>query len=144
MKHRCVLVASRRKSFDGTVAARIPGVAALASFFQRIANARIGRVPIGLIALLPIAILIDTFDAADELALGPVGIAVSFIVESAFLLGLTGRASYALAFAGLDVIPILDVLPWATITVVREIVAALRTDPEPRAPSAPQGPVIDV
>lgn len=133
----------RVNKFDRGVAARIPGVAALASFFARIAKARWGRVPIGLLALLPFAILIDTFDAADELALGPVGMAVSFVVEAAFLLGLTGRASYALLFAGLDAIPFVDVLPWATITLVREIVAGFRAEPEAPAPPS-RGPVIDV
>lgn len=126
------------------MAARIPGVAALAAFVQRIARARVGRFPVGLFALLPLAILIDAFDAADELALGPVGIGLSFLLETAFLLGLTGRASYALAFAGLDLIPFVDVLPWATITVVKEIVASFRTGPDAPAKTPPPGPIIDV
>lgn len=129
--------------FDRGLAARIPGVAALASLIARIAKARWGRIPIGLLALLPFAILIDAFDAADELALGPVGMAVSFVVEATFLLGLTGRASYALLFAGLDAIPFVDVLPWATITLVREIVASFRAEPDAGAPTSME-PVIDV
>lgn len=125
------------------MAARIPGVSALASMFRRIADARAGRVPIGLVALLPVALLIDLFDIADELALGPVGVALSFMLETAFLLGLTGRASYALAFAGLDLIPVVDTLPWATITLVREILANWNT-PAPPPPAKPKGPIIDV
>jgi len=132
-----------RSRFDGTFAARIPGVSALASLFRRIADMRAGRVPIGLVALLPVALFIDLFDIADELALGPVGVGLSFLIETAFLLGLTGRASYALGFAGLDLIPIVDTLPWATITLVREILANWNT-PAQQTPPPTQGPIIDV
>lgn len=133
---------ARPSSFDGSVASRIPGVATLASAFRRIASARWGRVPIGLVALLPVAIAIDLFDVPDELALGPVGVALSFVIESAFLLALTGRAGYAFGLAGLDLIPFVDVLPWATITLVRQILAALAQPVEATPP--PQGPIIDV
>ncbi len=132
-----------RSRFDGSVAARIPGVSGLAALFRRIADMRLGRVPIGLVALLPVALLIDLFDVADELALGPVGVVLSFILESAFLLGLTGRASYALAFAGLDLIPVVDTLPWATITLVRQILANWNAPAPMPAPPA-TGPIIDV
>jgi len=138
-------VASRRDRFDGTFASRIPGVSALAAAFGRIASARWGRIPIGLVSLLPVALLIDLFDAADELALGPLGMALSFILESAFLLALTGRVGYALAFAGLDLIPVVDVLPWATITLVRQILAELREPSAPERATPPaSGPIIDV
>lgn len=136
-----------RSKFDGSVAARIPGVSALATMFHRIADMRLGRIPIGLVALLPVALLIDLFDIADELALGPVGVGLSFLLETAFLLGLTGRASYALGFAGLDLIPVVDTLPWATITLVREILANWNSPAQgPRAPpqAPPQGPIIDI
>ena len=129
--------------FDRSFAARIPGVGALAGFFGRIASLRWGRVPIGLVALLPVAVLIDVFDALDELAGGPLGMGASFLVEAAFLLGLTGRASYALAFAGLDLIPFVDVLPWATITLVRRIIAELTRVPDEQT-APPTGPIIDV
>lgn len=132
------------RSFDGSLATRIPGVSALADLFAKLAALRAGRIPIGLVALLPVALFIDLFDVADELALGPVGMGVSFLLEAAFLLGLTGRASYALGLAGIDLIPFVDTLPFATITLVREIAAAWR---DPRAPTPPargQGPIIDV
>lgn len=133
------------RTFDGSLASRIPGVSALAELFGRIARLRAGRVPIGLVALLPVSLFIDLFDVADELALGPVGMALSFLLEAAFLLGLTGRASYALGLAGVDLIPFVDTLPFATITLVREIAAAWRGErAEPPTPQRPQGPIIDV
>lgn len=145
MKHRCFLVArDRRRAFDDGLAARIPGVSALASMFRRIAALRWKGVPIGLVGLLPVALFIDLFDAADELVGGPLGIALSFIVQAAFLLGLTGRASYALAFAGLDVLPIVDVMPWATITLVRTIVAEWSAPRDAPEDVKPRGPIIDV
>lgn len=137
------LVARREpRSFDGTFAERIPGVAALARAFERIARARLGRVPIGLVALLPVALFIDFLDIPDELLGGPIGIGLSFILEAAFLLGLTGRASYAFAFAGLDLIPFVDTMPWATITLVRAMLGEWRRDA--RAPPNARGPIIDV
>lgn len=134
MKHRCWLV---------TFAERVPGVSALAKLFERIASARWGRLPIGLFALLPVALFIDTFDALDELAGGPLGMALSFLVQSAFLLALTGRATLAFGLAGIDLVPVVDVLPWATIMLIRQIVAEMRRpEPSPRPPV--DGPVIDV
>lgn len=127
------------------LATRIPGVSALAALFAKLARLRVGRVPVGLLALLPVSLFIDLFDVADELALGPVGMGLSFVLEAAFLLGLTGRASYAIGLAGVDLIPFVDTLPFATITLVREIVAAWRAGPEgPDAPTRPSGPIIDV
>lgn len=135
-----------RRDFDATVASRIPGVAGLAGAFDRLANVRHGRIPVGLLALIPVALIIDLFDAADELALGPIGMGLSFILESAFLLGLTGRASYAFGFAAIDLIPLVDLLPLATITLAREIGRAWA---KPRQPTKdrttpPRGPIIDV
>lgn len=132
-----------RRSFDGSFVSRIPGVAQLAAFIARVAALRAGRVPIGLLALLPVAILIDVFDALDELALGPIGMAVSFLVEASFLLGLTGRATYALGFAGVDLIPGIDVLPFATLTLVRELARAWSGERD-EGKIRPDGPVIDV
>lgn len=132
-----------RRAFLGSFAERIPGVAALGRVFARIAKLRVGRVPIGLVALIPVALFIDLFDAGDELVGGPVGMGVSFLVESAFLLGLTGRAGYAIGLAGFDLLPIVDVIPWATITLVREIVVAWREPARDAAPATP-GPIIDV
>jgi hypothetical protein len=125
------------------IARRLPGVAALARLFDRLAMHRVGRVPLGLIMLLPVALLLDVFDAADELFLGPVGVALSFIAESAFLLALTGSAVPALGFAALDLIPFVDIIPFATLTLLREIARAWREDtPPPYAPGG--GPVVDV
>lgn len=144
MKHRCPTLAARApRKFDGTFAERVPGVAGLARLFERIASARLGRVPIGLVALLPIALFIDFLDIPDELLGGPIGMGLSFILEAAFLLGLTGRASYAFAFAGLDLIPFVDTMPWATITLVRTILGAWSQEGPQREPP-PQGPIIDV
>lgn len=133
-----------RSRFDASFARRIPGVGAMASGFARVAERRAGRVPVGLLALLPVALLIDVFDAADELALGPIGMAASFLVESAFLLGVTGRASYAFGFAGIDLVPGVDVLPFATITLAGEILRAWRDAPRADGKVRPDGPVIDV
>ncbi|HEX2022020.1 MAG TPA: hypothetical protein VHH36_04860, partial [Candidatus Thermoplasmatota archaeon] len=72
-----------------SVASKLPGVGAIASFIESIARIRAGRVPAGLLLLLPVAVLLDVFDAADELAT-PVGMALSFVLESAFLLAITG------------------------------------------------------
>lgn len=129
------------RRFDDAFAKRIPGVSGLAAFFRRVAAFRRGRVPLGLLALLPVAILIDLLDIPDELAGGPLGMGLSFILESAFLLGLTGRASYAFGMAGIDLIPFVDVIPFATITLVREIVQAWT---RPLDPVRPSGPIIDV
>lgn len=120
----------------------MPFVGRLAAWFERVAARRWGRVPIGLVGLLPLAILIDVFDAADELFGGPIGIAASFLVESAYLLALTGSVAPSLAFAAIDLIPFVDVLPIATIVTLREIARAWGD--EPRGREGPRGPVIDV
>lgn len=117
---------------------------ALAAFFQRLAKLRVGRVPVGLLGLLPIALAIDLFDVGDELAGGPLGMGLSFVLESAFLLAITGRPAYAIGLAGFDLLPIVDVLPLATITLVREIVRAWSARPAPTPETPPQGPIIDV
>lgn len=119
-------VPSRRASrrVDASLASRLPGVGALARLFERIAMVRAGRVPVGLLALLPVALALDVFDAADELVLGPVGVALSFVAEAAFLLALTGSAVPALGFAAIDLVPGIDIVPFATLTLVRQIVRA--------------------
>lgn len=132
----------KRRTLDDSLAAKVPGVAALARLFQRLSDVRAGRVPVGLLALLPVALLLDLFDVADELVLGPVGVALSFVLETAFVLGLTGRTSYALGFAGVDLIPGVDVIPFATLTLVKAIADAWGGDE--RASARPEGPVIDV
>lgn len=129
------------------MATRVPGVGALAGFVARIAKKRIGRLPVGLLALLPIAVLLDLFDVGDELFGGPIGMALSFVAETAFVLGVTGRASYAIGFAGMDLIPGLDIIPVASITVLREISRAWREGDVTRPADGgyvPTGPVIDV
>lgn len=115
---------------------------ALAGLFRRFAQWRVGRLPAGLLALLPVAVLLDLFDVLDEFALGPVGMAVSFVAEAAFLLGVTGRPTYSLGFAGVDLIPGLDLIPFATLAVLAEIGRAWREDPG--VVRTPDGPVIDV
>lgn len=111
-------------------AARVPLFGTLSMHFTRLAALRWGRVPIGLVALLPVALLIDAFDAVDELFLGPVGMGVAFAVESAFLLAVTGSAAPAFAFAALDLIPVVDTIPWATIILVWRIWKAWGEDPD--------------
>lgn len=140
---RVCVVRRDRRSFEGSFAERVPGVAALAGVFRGLASLRMGRVPIGLVALLPVAIFLDLFDVADELVAGPLGVGLSFLLESAFLLALTGRATYAFAFAGIDLIPVVDVIPFATITLVRELVRAWGEPPRD-APRPPDRVVIDV
>lgn len=115
----------------------------LAALVGRIASLRVGRAPVGLFALLPVALLLDALDAADELFLGPVGMALSFVLETAFVLGLTGRSSYALGFAGIDLVPGVDIIPFATIALVRELARAWNEAPDARRARA-DGPVIDV
>lgn len=124
-------------------ATRIPGVWRLAGTFGRLASWRVGRIPAGLLALLPVALFIDLFDVGDELVFGPLGMAASFVVESAFLLAVTGRASYAIGFAGIDLVPGIDIVPFATITLVVEIARAWRA-PEQDGKVHPEGVVIDV
>lgn len=124
-------------------ATRVPGVRGLAGVFGRLAAWRVGRVPVGLLALLPVALFIDLFDAADELALGPIGMAVSFVVEAAFLLALTGRTSYAVGFAGIDLIPGVDLIPFATLTLLSRVLRAWREGPD-EGKMHPEGVVIDV
>ncbi|HUR69978.1 MAG TPA: hypothetical protein VM370_12090 [Candidatus Thermoplasmatota archaeon] len=136
-------MAPRDRTKDRSFAARIPGVRALAALFERIASVRVGRVPMGLLALLPVSLFIDLFDVADELAAGPVGMTLSFFVESAFLLGLTGSAGYSLGAAAFDFLPGLDVVPFATITLVREIMRAWGEPGHAPARGA-TGPIIDV
>lgn len=122
------------------MARRIPGVSQLADVVRRIAAIRTAGRPTGLVMLLPVAIALDLFDLADEFG-GPVGMGLSFVLETAFLLGLTGRASYAFGFAGIDLIPGVDLVPFATITLVREIMAAWRDD---LVVFHPEGRVVDV
>lgn len=133
-----------RRDVDRSLAARIPGVRNLAELIRRLANVRVGRLPLGLLALLPVALFVDFFDAADELAFGPIGMAASFVLETAFLLGLTGRTAYAFGFAGIDLIPGVDVIPFATITLLREIAVAWSEGAPREGKIRPEGPVIDV
>lgn len=132
---------TRRHRLDGKLAARIPLVGPLGAWIARIASRRAGRLPVGLLSLLPLAILLDVFDAMDELALGPLGMGVSFLLESAFLLGVTGRIGYSLGLSAVDLVPGLDVLPMATITLLAEVARAFAERPEGARPG---GPVIDV
>lgn len=134
----------RRNRLDGSLAAKLPFVGPLARWFAAVSSRRAGRVPVGLLTLLPIALLLDLFDAADELALGPVGMLVSFVLESAFLLGVTGRTGYAVGLAGVDLVPGLDILPMATLTLLAEIARAWNEDGAPGPAAAGKGPVIDV
>lgn len=146
-KEGTLLAKAVRRVVPDHVAERIPGVAALAGVVRKVAGWKLGRLPVGLLALLPVAALLDLFDVGDELVGGPVGIALSFVAETAFVLGITGRPSYALGWAGFDLIPGLDLVPVATITLVREISRAWREGDLARpAPGnfVPTGPVIDV
>lgn len=138
------MVRDRRTFQETSFAERIPVVGSLATVLRKLAALRVGRVPVGLLALLPVSLFLDFFDVADELFLGPVGIGMSFVLESAFLLAVTGRPTYALGFAGIDLLPIVDVIPFATITLGREIVRAWREEPAAAPPARPQGPIIDV
>lgn len=135
-------MASRRDA-DRSVLARLPFVGGLARLIESVAKRRMGPIPTGLLALLPVAILLDVFDAADELAPG-VGAIVSFVVETAFLLGVTGRTGYALGLSAVDLVPGVDILPMATLTLLAEI-GRQWGDPD-RGPAAPppSGPIIDV
>jgi len=121
-------------------ARRFPGIAQMADVVARIAAWRARGRPMGLIVLLPLAMIIDAIDTADELFFGPVGVAVAFVLETTFLLGVTGQAGRALGMASIDLIPFIDTLPFATITTVREIVRQWRG---PRVVAGPDGPVID-
>lgn len=123
-------------------ASRLPVIGQLVGWFSRVAAKRWGRVPIGLVALLPIALLIDLFDAADELVLGPVGMGVAFALESAFLLAVTGSAAPAFGLAALDLIPLVDTIPWATIMLAVRIWREWGEAPASRGPDG--GRVIDV
>lgn len=134
----------RPRTLSPTFAEKVPGVSALARLIRRIADARAGRVPIGLVALLPVALLLDLFDFADELAFGPVGMALSFVLETAFVLGVTGRPAYALGFAGIDLVPGLDVIPFATLTLVKAISDAWDEERPQEARGPRRDGVIDV
>lgn len=135
----------RNRPVGKAASSKIPGFSALAALFARVASVRAGRVPVGLLALLPVALFLDFFDAADELFAGPVGMFVSFALESAFVLGVTGRPTYALGFAGIDLIPGVDLIPFATIAVVRELARAWNEGaPTAARRSRVEGPVIDV
>lgn len=133
----------QRRTLHDSLASKVPGVAALARVIQSLSNVRAGRLPVGLLALLPVALFLDLFDVADELAFGPVGMALSFVLETAFVLGLTGRTSYALGFAGFDLLPGVDVIPFATLTLVKAIADAWNEGAQPGR-VRPEGPVIDV
>lgn len=132
-----------RHARKASVASRLPIVGALSDAFQRIADLRWGRVPIGLVALLPVAMLIDAFDAVDEIFLGPVGMGAAFAIESAFLLAVTGSAAPAFALAALDLIPFVDTMPWATIMLTWRILRAWR-EPSDAPRTGRDGNVIDV
>lgn len=131
----------RRDQRRGFVA-KIPGVSALAELIQRVARVRQGRIPVGLLGLLPVAIFLDAFDFLDVFG-GPVTMGLAFILEAAFLMGITGTTSYSLLFAGIDLIPGVDIIPFATLTLVKEIARAWK-EGEFRAPVHLDGAVIDV
>lgn len=130
-----------RRILRPSLANRIPLVGPLAALIGRLAELRVGRAPVGLLLLLPLAILLDVFDTFDELALGPVGMGASFLLETAFVLGVTGRPGYALGFAAVDLVPGIDVIPVATLTLLARIFAGVRGDGDQ---VRPDGPVIDV
>ena len=132
----------RRDQRRGLVA-KIPGVSALADLVARIASVRQGRVPVGLIGLLPVAILLDLVDSPLDLLGGPFTMALAFVLEAAFLMGITGQTSYSILFAGVDLVPGLDIIPFATLTLVKEIARAWREGGF-RAPVSLDGAVIDV
>lgn len=123
--------------------AKIPGVSQLAELIQRVARIRQGRVPVGLLMLLPVALFLDLVDSPLDLLGGPVSMGLAFIVEAAFLMGVTGTTSYSLLFAGVDLVPGLDLIPFATLTLIKEIARAFR-EGEFRAPVDLDGAVIDV
>ncbi|HVL49630.1 MAG TPA: hypothetical protein VM889_13830 [Candidatus Thermoplasmatota archaeon] len=125
-----------RHTWPAKVARAIPLVAWLADRFAAVARWRSGPLPVGLLLLLPVAVLIDVLDIFDE-TLPVVGTVGTFLLETAFVLGLTGRPTWALGLAGVDIIPGLDAfLPIATLTVLRELARAGWRD-------APGGPVVD-
>lgn len=132
----------RRDERRGLVA-KIPGVSALSELVSRIARVRQGRVPIGLIGLVPVAILLDLVSSPLDILGGPFTMAIAFVVEAAFLMGITGKTSYSILFAGVDLVPGLDIIPFATLTLVKEIARAWR-EGEFRAPVSLDGAVIDV
>lgn len=134
-------MAKTRRTFREGVLRRVPGANALVAFFARLAAHRRGGIPVGLLALLPVALVIDLVDFADELG-GPLGMALAFVLEGAFLLGVTGRTGYAFGFAGMDLVPGIDVIPFATITLLAEIARAWGRAPATQAPVA--GRVVDV
>lgn len=132
---------SKKDQRRGLVA-KIPGVGQLADLIARVARVRQGRVPIGLLALLPVSIFLDVFDFLDVFG-GPVTMGLAFILEAAFLMGITGQTSYSLLFAGIDIIPGVDLIPFATLTLLKEISRAWN-EGEFRAPVSFEGAVIDV
>ena len=132
-----------RRILPERVARRVPGVGWLAALVARVAAVHVGRTPVGLLALLPVALLLDFFDVADELVGGPVGMLLSFVLETGFVLGLTGRVGYAVGFAGIDLLPFVDVVPFATLTLLHELSVAWG-EREPEGRVRPDGPVIDV
>lgn len=133
----------RPRTLPPTFAHKVPGVAHLARLVERLARVRVGRMPVGLLALLPVAVLLDLLDVGDELLLGPVGMALSFVLETAFVLGVTGRPGYALGFAGIDLVPGLDVIPFATLTLVKAIADAWNEPGPAPGGTPPHGPVLD-
>jgi hypothetical protein len=132
-----------RKDARRSKIAKIPGISSLAEIIQRIARIRHGRVPTGLIMLLPLSLFIDIVDSPIDLLGGPFSMGIAFILETAFMLGLTGQTSWALLFSGIDLIPGLDLIPFATLTLIKEINKAWR-EGDFRAPVHLDGAVIDV
>jgi hypothetical protein len=133
---------SRNDKRRGLVA-KIPGVGQLADLVARVAAIRQGRVPVGLIGLLPVALFLDLVDSPLDILGGPFTMAIAFVLEAAFLMGITGQTSYSLLFAGVDLVPGLDLIPFATLTLLREIGRAWREGGF-RAPVNLDGAVIDV
>lgn len=132
----------QRRTMKDTLAAKIPGISWLASLVRRVAQVRVGRAPVGLFALIPVALFLDFVDSPLNLALGPFSMVVAFVLETAFVLGLTGKTGYAIGLSGIDLIPGIDVVPFATITLGIEIAKALRG--APATGNTGDGPVIDV
>lgn len=116
----------------------------LAELIARVARIRHGRLPTGLLALLPVAIFLDIVDSPLDLFGGPLTMGIAFLLETAFLLGLTGSPGYAFLFSGVDLIPGVDLVPFATLTLIREIAKAWRGDGFRDRVTVNGGPIIDV
>ena len=141
---RAVTSTIHQKDRRRSMAAKIPGVSSMAELIARVARIRHGQAPTGLLMLLPLSIFLDVVGSPLDLFGGPITMGLAFILESAFMLGLTGQTSYALLFAGIDLIPGLDLIPFATLTLVKQIAKAWREGGFRDPVTVNGGPIIDV